>query len=323
MTTHADGRRTLEDALSASELRELTTPSDLAGARAVLLDWAMIAGALALAGAYPGVLTILVALVILGGRQLGLSILMHEAAHRSLFRTRWLNDVVGTWLCAGPVWLDLPRYRKHHLAHHAFTGTERDPDLCLVEPFPTTRGSLARKLLRDLTGIAGVRRVAATLAMNLELLTYTASGGARPVRVRERGWPRRALRRLAPFVVSQLLMVAVLAALGQAWLYLLWVAAFLTTFSLFLRIRSIAEHACTARSPDMWKNTRTTLAGPLARLTVAPHGVNFHLEHHLVMSVPYFRLPALHRLLAARGMLDGDAVEPGYLAVLRKATSAA
>ncbi|MBI3198302.1 MAG: fatty acid desaturase [Rhodospirillales bacterium] len=39
-------------------------------------------------------------------------------------------------------------------------------------------------------------------------------------------------------------------------------------------------------------NTRTTYAGPLARLFLAPYPVNFHLEHHLFMFVPCWRLPA-------------------------------
>ena len=42
-----------------------------------------------------------------------------------------------------PIWNDVARYRRHHLAHHAQTGTELDPDLSLAAPFPVTRASLA------------------------------------------------------------------------------------------------------------------------------------------------------------------------------------
>ena len=62
-------------------------------------------------------------------------------------------------------------------------------------------------------------------------------------------------------------------------------------------------------------------AGPAARLFVTPHGVCFHLEHHLLMTVPYFRLGALHRLLAERGVLEETPVAPVYVAVLRRATA--
>ncbi len=75
----------------------------------------------------------------------------------------------------------------------------------------------------------------------------------------------------------------------------------------------MAEHACTERSPDMLRNTRTTRAGPLARATVAPLRVNYHIEHHLMPAVPYFRLPTMHRMLRARGLVG---TPPGYLDVL-------
>ena len=49
-------------------------------------------------------------------------------------------------------------------------------------------------------------------------------------------------------------------------------------------------------------------------MTVAPFRVNFHLEHHLLVAVPYFRLPKLHRLLKERELLQEA---PGYADVLR------
>jgi fatty acid desaturase len=74
-------------------------------------------------------------------------------------------------------------------------------------------------------------------------------------------------------------------------------------------------------SADPFRNTRTTLAGPLARLLLAPHRVSYHLEHHLLMTVPAFRLPVLHRLLAERGALPEGATAGGYVEVLRLASS--
>ena len=64
--------------------------------------------------------------------------------------------------------------------------------------------------------------------------------------------------------------------------------------------------------------TRTVLAGPLERLLIAPNRVNYHLEHHLIMTVPHYKLPAMHRLLRERGVLDHACVAPGYLSVLQK-----
>ena len=124
-------------------------------------------------------------------------------------------------------------------------------------------------------------------------------------------------------VVTNALLLGLLAALGHAELYLLWVVAWFTVNSLVTRIRSIAEHAMVPDPADELRNTRTTLASWWERLFVAPNRVNYHLEHHLLMTVPLHNLPKLHRLLRERGVLDGALVTRGYAAVLREAGSKA
>ncbi len=57
------------------------------------------------------------------------------------------------------------------------------------------------------------------------------------------------------------------------------------------------------------------------RLLLAPNRVNYHLEHHLLMTVPHYKLPRLHRMLDERGLLDGALVTRGYRAVLERAAS--
>jgi fatty acid desaturase len=309
------------DLFSRDEIRALTRGSDLRGALSVATDWGLVAGALALVGAAPNVLTVGVALVVIGGRQLGLAVLAHECAHRSLFRTRWLNDLVGRWLCGAPVWLDLHRYRVHHRDHHAHTGGPGDPDLGLVHPFPTTRSSLARKLARDLLGLTAARRVVGLLAMDLGLLSYTASTDARRLPFPGVGAVARlAARNLGPVVLTNAALLGLLTAAGHPALYLVWVGAWCTTYSLVLRVRSIAEHACTEPTANPLRSTRTTAASWPVRLVLAPHHVNFHLEHHLLPTVPHWRLPEVQARLEARGVLGPHNHAPGYLAVLRQVT---
>lgn len=309
-------------AFKPDEIQELIRPSDLRGWQAVGTTWAMIALSLALAGWWPSVFTIVPALVILGGRHLALAILMHDASHYSLFRTRRLNDWVGSWLCGYPTWQDLKRYRKHHMRHHRFAGSTDDPDLDLIEGFPVTRASLARKLSRDILGISGLKRVYALLLMEFGFVEYTVSATLKPAPVIPLSW-RLALawKNMRGLLVTNAVLFVILAAFGKPWLFLLWVASYLTAFSPIVRIRSIAEHACTEMDLDPVKNTRTTHANFLARVTVAPHRVNYHLEHHLLMTVPYFNLPVMHRMLKERGALEGAYVSPGYLSVLRTASA--
>lgn len=285
---------------TTEEIRPLLTLSDVRGWQAVLTTWGIIFSSMALVAVRPVWWTVLIALILIGGRHLAIAILMHDASHRSLFRSARLNQWVGQWLAAYPTWNDLDRYREHHLRHHLYTGTDKDPDLGLVAPFPVTQKSLARKFARDLLGITGVKRLYAILLMDLGFITYTISTGAKYIDQTGRTWQdvfRTGFRNMHGVVITNLIFFGTLWTLGHPSLYLLWIGSYLTTFSLFIRIRSIAEHAVTPSQTDPFLNTRTTYANILERLTVAPHRVNYHLEHHLLMAMPYFSLPKFNKLL--------------------------
>lgn len=313
----------IRNILTQSEIRQLTRRSDAWGFWAVGSTWGLIFGTFAALAAWPHPLTFVLAVIVLGGRQLALAILMHEAAHRTLFEHRFLNDVLADWLCARPMWAEVARYKKHHLKHHAHTATDLDPDLDLVTPFPTTRRSLVRKFARDLFGPTALKRIVGQVLIACGVLEYTVSSNVRRVPRNGRravDYLRAGVRNSSGFVLTNLGLAGVLFLSGHLWVYSAWVVANLTTFNLFLRIRSLAEHACTELSTDPFRNTRTTRAGVVARLTVAPIRVNYHLEHHLLVAVPYFRLPELGRLLLERGAV-GEA--PSYGGVLRTVSARA
>lgn len=311
----------LKDVLTKEEIKALTAKSDWRGAWGILRIYLSVGAIFTLLAMYPHPVTFVLAVFLLGGQQLACAILTHEAAHKTLFKTRWLNEVVADWLCARPIWTDVERYRQHHMSHHAHTGTEKDPDMSLVTPFPGTRGSLMRKFFRDLNGQTGIRRMIGLIGMDVGILRYTVAAEVERLPQEGRGWKdylREGTINMGPMIITNVAMVMLLAAFDVAWVYSAWLIAYLTTFSLYIRIRSIAEHACTDQGPDMLKNTRTTYAGWLARLTVAPMNVNYHIEHHVMASVPYYRLPQLHKKLLEKGLVTPVR---GYAEVLKLAAA--
>jgi fatty acid desaturase len=293
------------NALSREDIDSLLEMHDWRSWFSIGFNWAIVLGAMAGVAVWPNPLTVLLALVLIGTRQLGLAVLMHEASHRSLFSNREVNDWAGNWLCAYPVWSDLQPYRPYHLQHHARTGSDEDPDLGLLRPFPITPDSLRRKIVRDLSGRTGVKFARAAWKRSL--------GGMRQSAV--------ARRAFAGVVVTNMLLLGVLWAAGHPALYLLWVAAWLTTNTLVTRIRAIAEHALTPDGEDPLGNTRTVVPRAWERLLIAPNRVGFHLEHHLLMTVPHYNLPRMHHLLRERGALEEACIERSYWAVLRRAAS--
>jgi len=293
------------DALSREEIDDLLRMRDLRSWFSIAFNWGLVFASMALVALWPNPFTAIAALFLIGARQLGFAVLMHEAAHRSLLDDKRLNDRMGNWLCAYPVWSDLDRYRPYHLKHHARTGSEQDPDLGLVTPFPITPSSLRRKVWRDLSGQTGLKIARASWARTF------GRAQVDPV-------ARRAAR---GFVLSNAVLLGLLVLAGHPALYLLWVLAWLTTNQLVTRIRSIAEHALTPDAPEPEGLTRTTLPRWWERLLVAPNCVNYHLEHHLLITVPHYHLRRMHRLLTERGILSNACVAVGYPGILRRAAS--
>lgn len=300
------------DRFTRAEINALLDFDDRRSWASILVNWGLVFASMAMVARWTNPLTIGLALFVIGGRQLGMSILMHEAAHRTLFRSRTLNDWAGNWLAAYPVWADLTPYRPYHLKHHSKNWTKGDPDLDLATPFPVTRDSLLRKVWRDLSGQTGLRRLAATVQRDLGM----SAGKSK----RQGQSATEALRGVA---ISNLVLFVLLAFLGHPALYLLWVGAWFTTYSLVMRIRAIAEHAMPKDPADPFHNARTTLPAWWERLFIAPNFVNYHLEHHLLMTVPHYKLPVFHRMLRERGLLEDANVMNGYASVLAMASSKA
>ncbi|MBS0517465.1 MAG: fatty acid desaturase family protein [Proteobacteria bacterium] len=266
---------------------------------------------MALFVAWPNPFTFLLAVMVIGCRQLGLAILMHDAAHGLLFADRRANDWVGAWLCAFPVFTSLALYRPYHLKHHRFTQQPEDPDLGLSAPFPISRASLRRKIVRDLTGRTALQRRGEQVRRALGSPEAPFPERLASLWRNERG-----------SLIANLALLAGLSAVGYWWLYpVLWLLPLATWYQLVSRVRNIAEHAVVPDNDDPLRNTRTTLAGPLERLFIAPYWVNYHLEHHLFLFVPCWRLPQAHRAMIAAGWRDRMEVQRGYRTVLRQAAS--
>ena len=81
----------------------------------------------------------------------------------------------------------------------------------------------------------------------------------------------------------------------------------------------MAEHSMVESKLDPQLNTRTTYANWIEMLFVAPHYVNYHAEHHLMMTVPPYNLPKMHDLLLKKGFFERAPLEKGYFSLIKKA----
>jgi fatty acid desaturase len=293
-----------KDVFTAEEWAPLAKRSSWLGLVCVAGAWALIVAAAAMFIVWPNPFTYILAVMIIGARQLGLAILMHDAAHGALHSSAKLNDWVGEWLCAAPVGARLVSYRNYHLKHHKFTEQPEDPDLSLSAPFPITRTSLWRKVVRDLTGQTFLKQRRAQLfGGRADGEVVNASTGH--------------------FLLMNVILLAICITAGVWWAYpALWLVPLATWFQFITRIRNIAEHAVVNTQDDPFTHARTTLANPIERLLVAPYWVHFHGEHHVFMHVPCYRLERLHRMLMDKGYWSRMRIAGGYPDVLRQAAPA-
>ncbi|WP_296597854.1 fatty acid desaturase family protein [Phenylobacterium sp.] len=297
-----------KDYFAPDEWAPLARKSVWKGPALVAHAWIVIGLAAGMAMAFP--ITIPLAVMIIGARQLGLAILMHDAAHGALHPNLKVNDFLGDKLTPG----GLVNYRTYHLGHHKYAQQAEDPDLGLSAPFPITRLSLRRKIVRDLTGQTYYKQRWAGLVKRL-----------RERKAGEPLWPilKDAMVSRKRFLTGMVLTVAITAPFGFWWAWpVLWLLPQATWLPMITRLRNIAEHACVAKEePDPLRHARTTRANLIERAFLAPYFVNYHCEHHMFMHVPCYNLPRTHRLLKAKGVLPGMLTASGYLEILRLASS--
>lgn len=285
--------------LSKEELRSFVTADNWRASASVALNIAMVAAGFALPALWQHPVAWILASMLLAGRALGFAILNHDAAHQNFFTSRKVNQWMGKWIFGALPNVPYEAYRRGHLEHHRAAGTEADPDLAFVDAYPATRASLFRKLLRDVSGLNGVKGI-------IYQFQPTDKGA------------------LYPFFLMHGLIIATLWAFGVPEVYACWWLGQLFVFPLILRLRVMGEHGGVPDhfDRDPRRYTATTLAGPLARLLVAPNFVNYHVEHHMAATVPGYKLPALHKLLRERGYFEGTAcLAPSYWAVVRRCTA--
>lgn len=307
---NAQARRLLTSA-ELAPLTQLSTPRSLL---AIAQTFGLIAAAIALALLTWPSAWLVPAIVAIGIAQHGLFILAHEAAHYRLFANRTANDVVGRAVgMAGGV--SMCTYRVTHRLHHNNLYSEEDPDTAIHGGYPRGRAYLLDKLLRDIAGLNawktfayffGAPAINADTQRAIRPLDDT-SPELRAAARRDRWW-------VVGFHLAAPLAAWLLGGPRALGLYLLlWVVPLVTVLQPILRLRAILEHGAVEDlgSPLTAARTNRTWGAPLnllARVTLFPHHVNYHLEHHLYPAVPHYHLPRLHRILRDKGALEAAEV---------------
>jgi fatty acid desaturase len=222
--------------------------------------------------------------------------LIHDCAHHSVFATAWANDrlgVVFSWI-NGACLADYARLKKKHLRHHA--------DRLDVVTFDY-RAALRRSP-------RWVRRSALALEWAYVPVVELLMRGMALAAPFHFGTPLQRIRVLLLFAVrlaffAALAWVSVKAVVLYALAYLIFLNvlrfmdAFQHTYEVF------ASHSLEAAPLDPrrdlryeYENTYSNLVAERWRwMNLLVLNFPYHNAHHVRPSVPWYRLPALHRSL--------------------------
>jgi len=275
---------------------ELTRSSDTAGLIHLLGHLVLIVTLGALVAMQVAFWPVL--MVPLGIALVFLFTLQHEATHKTPFANASLNDWVGRAVGL-VIFQPFEWFRYFHLAHHRHTNIPgKDPEL--AGPKPDCWG----RWILHVSGLPAWAAAAQRLALN-------AAGRATDDYLPDRVRPR--------IRTEARMMLCMYAGLASSFLVtdvLLWV--WLVPLILgqpFLRLYLLAEHGRCPFVADMFLNTRTTFTNRCVRFLA--WNMPYHAEHHAMPSVPFHKLPDLHRLCGRHLKMTA----PGYVRFTREFTA--
>lgn len=296
--------------LDAAALRPLYRIQPLRAVAGLLIEWVWIVG-VALACEWLGRgWWLVVAAVLIGARQHALGTIGHDGSHYRLLDNRRWNDLLSNVLAYWPLLSTVEDFRYVHSRHHQYLGRDADVQ-ALAFGMVDAEGRLLDAWTYPKTPLAFV----ANLLFGLWPSAIARTSGALARRTESPAQHRARL--LFLFGVSG---VFVAAGLGVE-LLLYWFVPRMTWFLIVNDLRLLCQHSALRGEVDPHGMTRTTLAGPLERALVLPCNITYHIEHHWFPGVPWYNLPALHRLCMQHEEFRSHAhISHGLLAVLAEAT---
>ena len=203
----------------------------------------------------------------------------HECDHFTAFSERWMNVAVAR-ICGFLILLPNDSHRWSHFTHHRHTQNwDLDTELT-ARPVLDTAG----KYLWVLSGLPSV------IGRVQELFLHAAGRLDPPYLTPAQ---KRTIERLSRAHLIGYLAIAVAAVVMQSWwpVYY-WLGPFVLTNWVYW-VQGLGEHACLTHEPHTLLNTRTMKANWFMRWV--NWNMTYHTVHHTYPSVPFYRLPALHK----------------------------
>ena len=219
----------------------------------------------------------------------------HELCHRSVFRSKFLNEFfLRVFSFLG--WYNHVHFWTSHQEHHKYTLHPPD-DLEVVLPVEITRKSFYKAAVINPWGLA--QRIKGVVGLSFGRLegeweNFLFPPDEKEKRMRLFNWARVLL-------VGHLLLTVASLALSYMLAIDLWLLPVLISLAPFyggwlLFLCNNTQHVGLMDNiPDYRLCTRTIILNPFVRFLY--WHMNFHIEHHMYAAVPCYKLGRLHNAI--------------------------
>ena len=298
--TDVDSYRIEHKANMLSIPRELKKPLDTYGyiaCFAILTPLLACIIAAPLAWMYISPLAIIPVWVVMGIYIYKLTIVMHDCAHKTLFKNQKMNERIGN-LCGLFLLSDFKTFRQLHWLHHQKYGEDADPQgRDYMHLADASKGLLFWHLIRPLFGYN---------LFKLGQFKPEMDGMEKSAKTPSRS------KSLAKYAMLHVPLLLIITAGGKLWWLAPMYPAAAASVGLFLsQIRGFCEHIA---DPDQKSEAfvRTHLPNPIDRFFFYTLNFNYHVEHHLYPNIPCCHLPKVYEMTKTTIHTD-DTISPSII----------
>jgi fatty acid desaturase len=270
----------------------------------LLFNWTLILLFILLCESYWSLPLYIFCVILISARMHAIGTLAHEATHYMLVKNKKWNNKIAEWFITLPLFYSLNQYRKYHMAHHSHLNSEKDPDVQNHRTykefqFPLKGSYMFWIIFKDISGV--------NFFIYKSKLIFS-----------KKFWIKVRTSFDWIMLIYYILVFAVLIYFNLEFIFLMyWIIPFITWLQFIHRVRTIAEH--NAISEMAVYGTRTTLTSFFDKLLFGPNNTNYHAEHHLFPSVPFYNLPKLHKVLIKnRHFKESVHFTKGYFNVIKE-----
>ena len=208
-----------------------------------------------------------------GASMHGVCLFTHEGVHGTIHKNIWVNNFIGS-LSGYIVLQTMAGYRVLHLKHHKYLNINGDPGL--------------------LKTYVSNKFIIVAMEWGYLLFGYVAFLSVIPYQGFKQGTKKDKVLIIKDLVFIFLISGLIINFLPLSWLIHGWLIP-MVFVHFMMNVRGMSQHLMLEDHHDPYNGARTIIAHPIVDFFLCNE--NYHIEHHLYPSIPWYNLKKVHSLI--------------------------